>query len=113
MLNKLKEELDGYVASGKLTQEQEDLILKYYAEQMALGQNVPGFRQGGRGMRGGFGQGRGMGNGRNGSGQGQGTRQGRPGKGGRGGFFGSMPAAPDAQAQQAPDPAADEGNSGI
>ena len=45
VLDKMKEELDAYVASGKLTQEQEDLILKYYTEQLTL-------QQGGRGRDG-------------------------------------------------------------
>ena len=48
ILTSLKEELDGYVAAGSLTQEQADLILKYYAEQLANQQNVAGFGKGGR-----------------------------------------------------------------
>ena len=36
ILTSLKEELDSYVAAGTLTQEQADLILKYYAEQLTL-----------------------------------------------------------------------------
>ena len=44
VLTSLKEELDGYVADGALTQEQADLILKYYAEQLTLmQQNGTGF----------------------------------------------------------------------
>ena len=31
----LKEELDAYVADGKLTQEQADLVLKYYTEKLS------------------------------------------------------------------------------
>ena len=31
----IKEELDAYVADGKLTQEQADLVLKYYTEKLA------------------------------------------------------------------------------
>ena len=33
-LDALKEELDAYVADGKLTQEQADLVLKYYTEKL-------------------------------------------------------------------------------
>ena len=71
----LETELNGYVASGKLTQEQADLILNYYNEQQSLRngtcpncgyafQNNGGFGKGGRmggkggrghGGRGGFG----------------------------------------------------------
>ena len=74
-----KEELDGYVTAGTLTREQDDLILKYYAEQMTLQQNGLGGGHGGRGGRGnGFGGGKG---GRNGMGFG----------GGRDGRFGQQP----------------------
>ena len=72
-LDALKQELDSFVEAGKLTQEQADLILKYYTEQMTLQQNGLG---GGRGN--GFGGGKG---GRNGMGFG----------GGRGGRFGQQP----------------------
>lgn len=48
MLTSLKEELDGYVAAGSLTQEQADLVLKYYAEQLTNQQNGAGFGKGGR-----------------------------------------------------------------
>ena len=48
ILTSLKEELDGYVAAGSLTQEQADLILKYYAEQLTNQQNGTGFGKGGR-----------------------------------------------------------------
>ena len=34
-LDALKEELDAYVADGKLTQEQADLVLKYYTEKFS------------------------------------------------------------------------------
>ena len=80
ILTSLKEELDGYVAAGSLTQEQADLIFKYYSEQMALQQNGFGFGKGGR-----------MKNGNNGlmNGQdnlnGQNGLNGQGGKGGRGG----------------------------
>ena len=75
----LKQELDSFVEAGKLTQEQADLILKYYTEQMTLQQNGLGGGHGGRGGRGnGFGGGKG---GRNGMGFG----------GGRGGRFGQQP----------------------
>ena len=59
VLTSLKEELDGYVADGALTQEQADLILKYYAEQLTLmQQNGTGFGRGGRGGHGGKGFGK-------------------------------------------------------
>ncbi len=65
----LEEELKGYVESGKLTQEQADLILNYYKEQEALrngtcpncgyqfqnGFGKGGHGMGGRGMKGGKG----------------------------------------------------------
>ena len=52
ILTSLKEELDNYVAAGTLTQEQADLILKYYAEQLTLQmQNGTGFGRGGKGGR--------------------------------------------------------------
>ena len=65
----LEEELKGYVESGKLTQEQADLILKYYKDQQALrdgtcpgcgyqfqsGSGKGGRMSGGRGMNGGKG----------------------------------------------------------
>ena len=57
-LASLKEELDGYVAAGSLTQEQADLLLNYFAEQIAQGNG----QTGGRGNRGG----KGMKNGQNG-----------------------------------------------
>jgi len=53
ILTSLKEELDGYVAAGSLTQEQADLILNYYAEQLALAaQNGNGFGRDSKGGRG-------------------------------------------------------------
>lgn len=64
----LKEELDGYVAAGKLTQAQADLIMNHYKEQQALRngtcpscgyqfQNGKGGRMNGNGhgVKGGFG----------------------------------------------------------
>lgn len=65
----LEEELKGYVESGKLTQEQADLILNYYRDQQALrdgtcpscgyqfqnGSGKGGRMSGGRGMNGGKG----------------------------------------------------------
>lgn len=49
-LDSLKQELDSYVAAGKLTQEQADLIYEYYVEQMTLQQNNGmGFGRGGKG----------------------------------------------------------------
>ena len=67
----IEDELNGYVESGKLTQEQADLILKYYKEQQALRdgtcpncgyqfQNGNGEGMGGR-MNGGHGKNGGMG----------------------------------------------------
>ena len=61
----LESELNDYVASGKLTQEQADLILNYYKEQAALKNgtcpncgyqfsNGNGFGRGGRGGKGGM-----------------------------------------------------------
>lgn len=47
----LKQELDACVASGKLTREQADLILKYYTEQQALRKNSPVARSRGKGTR--------------------------------------------------------------
>lgn len=79
----LKEELDAYVAAGSLTQEQADLLLSYYAEQIAQNQ---GMGRGGKGMR----------NGQNGqmNGFGKGMRNGF-GKGGRSVQPGQQaPAAP-------------------
>ncbi len=52
-LDSLKQELDAFVASGKLTQEQADLIYEYYVEQMTLQQNGRGFGRGGNQGRGG------------------------------------------------------------
>ena len=97
-LDALKQELDSFVEAGKLTQEQADLILKYYTEQMALNGN--GFGRGGKGMR-----------------NGRGTQPGSFGRNGRGGRFGNMPAAPGAVPDQpaAADqntPAVPEGTSG-
>ena len=72
ILTSLKEELDSYVAAGSLTQEQADLILKYYAEQLTLQQNGTGCGKGGR-MK-------------NGNVNGFGGKGGRGGRGGRGRF---------------------------
>ena len=83
LLDSLKQELDSYVAAGSLTQEQADLILKYYTEQLTL--NGSGFGRGGKGTR----------NGQNGKGAQQGGF-GRGGKGVRNGRFGSTPSVPDA-----------------
>lgn len=104
ILTGLKEELDKFVADGSLTQEQADLILKYYAEQLALQQqNTPGFGRGSKGGRGGKGFGRGMDGGAN-AGTDNGARSSNFGLGGRHGRFRSAvpsqsqaPAAPDAQ----------------
>ena len=79
-LDSLKQELDAYVAAGKLTQDQADLIYEYYVEQMTLRQNN------------GMGSGRGGKGGRNMQ-NGQGTNQNGFGKGGRHGRF-SNTAAP-------------------
>jgi hypothetical protein len=94
ILTGLKEELDGYVAAGSLTQDQADLILNYYAEQLTLQQNGAGFGRGSRMKNDGT-------NGANGLG-GKGGRGGRGGHGGSGRFGlqqngteqGSVPEAP-------------------
>ena len=108
ILTSLKEELDSFVADGSLTQEQADLILKYYAEQLTLQpQNVTGFGRGSRGGRGGKGFGRGM-NGGMDSGMDNNARNSDFGFGGRHGRFDNFapsqplnqtqaPAAPDTQ----------------
>ena len=102
MLTGLKEELDGYVAAGSLTQEQADLILKYYAEQLTLQQNIAGSGKGGRMKNGGM---NGSGFGRNGQTL-NGSMNGIGGQDGRGGHgrFGQpqngtqQNAAPEANA---------------
>ncbi len=103
VLNSLKQELNGYVTAGKLTQEQADLILKHYTEQMTLQQNGSG--RGGRGMQN-------RKNGQNGKNT-QGTQQNVPGKGGRHGRFGTAPATPGTAAPEAAAPAEPEGTTGI
>ena len=81
-LDSLKQELDTYVAAGKLTQDQADLIYEYYVEQMTLlGNNGKGFGSGGIGGR----------NGQNN----QGMNQNGFGKGGRHGRFGNTMAPAD------------------
>ena len=81
-LDSLKQELDAYVAAGKLTQDQADLIYKYYVEQMTLlGNSGKGFGRGGKGGR----------NGQNN----QGINQNGFGKGGRHGRFGNTMAPAD------------------
>ena len=96
LLTSLKEELDSYVAAGTLTQEQSDLILKYYAEQLTLQQNGSGFGRNGRGGRGGKMPGQGMN-------PGAGTDDQSNGFGGRHGRFGStMPGQQQSQAPEAP-----------
>ena len=79
-LDSLKEELNGYVTSGILTQEDADLILKYFTEQMTqtgngFGRGVRNFPNGWNSRFGQFGQ----------NGQlPQGTPQGGFGRGGKG-----------------------------
>lgn len=115
-LDKIKQELDGYVAAGSMTQEQADLILKYYTEQMTQTGNGSG--RGGKGMKGGQGMlpnsrngqfgcggcsgqnGRGgqfgQGTQPNGFGQfGQGTQPNGFGQGGRHGRFSNVPSTSD------------------
>ena len=76
-LDSLKQELDAYVAAGKLTQDQADLIYEYYVEQMTLqGNTGKGFGRGGKGGQ----------NGQNRQ-DNQGTNQNGFGKGGRHGRF--------------------------
>lgn len=101
----LQAELDGYVESGKLTQAQADLIMKYYQDQSALRNGTcPGCGyqfgngqqgKGGRGNRG-FG-----GQGMNGGQQGKGGR-GNRGFGGQGmnGGFGGQGTVPGVDGQQ-------------
>ena len=100
ILTSLKEELDSFVADGSLTQEQADLILKYYAEQLTLQQqNVTGFGRGSKGGRGGKGFGRGM-NGGMESGMDNNARNSDFGFGGRHGRFDNFdPAQPWNQSQ--------------
>lgn len=91
-LDNLKQELDSYVAAGKLTREQADLIYEYYAEQMTLQQNNGmDFRRGGKGGR----------NGQNS----RGADQNGSGRSGRNGRFGSttVPDQTAPSAQNAPD----------
>lgn len=93
VLDALKQELDGYVAAGKLTQDQANLILQYYTEQLTLS------RAGSRGKDGMGGYG--------GMQLDPGARQqsgfGKGGRGGRGGRSRMVPggAVPDASAPQA------------
>ncbi len=91
ILASLKEELDGYVAAGSMTQEQADLLLSWYADQLTQNDNGLGMGRGGRGMRNGLQNGpqNGLQNGqqnmpRNGFGRG----------GKHGGMNQQMPAAP-------------------
>ena len=86
-LDSLKQELDGYVTAGKLTQAQGDLIYEYYVEQMTLRNNGTGAGRGGKG-------GRNMQNG-------QGTNQNGFGKGGKHGRFGNTVTAPETAAPAA------------
>ena len=84
----LEAELNGYVAAGKLTREQADLILKYYKDQEALRSGACpncGYQ-----FANGFGKGGRMGSGKNGRGNGG------FGQGGRGGMrgFNSQPSNP-------------------
>ena len=118
----LQAELDGYVEAGKLTQEQADVIMKYYQDQNALRNGTcpgcgyqfsDGQFKGGRGNGKGFG---GNGNQNNKGFGGNGNRNyksfggngNRSGKGfGRGGQsmnggFQSQPATPDAQGETQP-----------
>lgn len=86
-LDSLKEELSGYVTAGILTQEEADLILNYYTEQM--NQTGNGFGRGGKGLpnsqRNPFGR-----NGQFGQ-----NPQGGFGMGGRHGQFNNTPSVPD------------------
>ena len=109
ILTSLKEELDGYVAAGTLSQEQADLILKYYAEQLTLmQQNGTGVGRGGKCGRGGKGFGNVLMNGTT-SGN---DVNGQNGFGGRHGRFGNtvpnQPQAP-AAAPEAPAAPTDQG----
>ena len=98
-LDSLKQELDAYVAAGKLTQDQADLICEYYVEQMTLmGNTGIGFGHGGKGGR----------NGQNN----QGMNQNGFGKGGRHGRF-SNTAAPADTTPSDTDSSADAAPAGI
>ena len=112
----LQDELDGYVAAGKLTQEQADLIMKYYKDRQAMRngtcpscgyqfQNGKGGMNG-RGGRGGKG---GMMNGNGFGGRGMGGRM----NGGMGNQM--MPGTPDGMSAQGDMQAAPQipGNEGI
>ncbi len=81
-LNRLKEELDSFVEAGTLTQEQADLLLNYYAEQVARNQN--GIRHGRKNVQNGLKNGKkndtstsGFGAGTPGNGFGRGGKHGR------------------------------------
>ena len=96
-VDNLTEELNGYVAAGKLTQEQADLIMKYYKDRQAMRNGTCpscGYQfQNGRGGQ------------MDGNGFGRGGRGGRGGKGGRmnggfGGFGGMMPGTPEGMSAQ-------------
>ena len=112
----LQDELDGYVAAGKLTQEQADLIMNYYKERQTMRngtcpscgyqfQNGKGGMNG-RGGRGGKG---GMMNGNGFGGRGMGGRM----NGGMGNQM--MPGTPDGMSAQGDMQAAPQmpGNEGI
>lgn len=114
----LQEELDGYVAAGKLTQEQADLIMKYYKERQAMRNGTcPGcgyqFQNGKGGMNGrGFGGRGGKGGQMNGNGFGGRGMGGRM-NGGMGNQM--MPGTPDGMSAQGEMQAAPQmpGNEGI
>lgn len=82
-LEDLESELNGYVESGKLTQEQADLILDHYKQQAEQKRGGRGYGKGSRGGRKGFG--------------GKGGRGSYGNRGGRGmrGYDGRSGATPD------------------
>ena len=92
----LKEELDAYVAAGSLTQEQADLLLSYYTEQIAQNQ---GMGRGGKGMR----NGKHIQNGQNGQDIQNGQMNGFGRSGRQGGRFNQQaPTAPQGNVPTAP-----------
>ena len=102
-VDELEAELKGYVAAGKLTQEQADLVLNYYKEQEALRNGTcPScgyqFQSGnggfGRGGRMGGGKGGRMGGGRGGFGQQGMNAQGMSGQANGTAFEGGVQALP-------------------
>ena len=85
-LEELESELNGYVAAGKLTREQADLILNQYKDRQTQRNDARGNKGKGSRQGGGFGKDNRMNGGMNG---------GKGGRGNRGDNY--APSAPDAQ----------------